>query len=375
METYKVIFNEEENEGVYAVSLVSDPAIGVNFITLSKQKEIKLATVNEEQRILMGAILIPNQPIYRNQDGHEFNIVFPKETIKQVQQNFALKGYQNNSTIEHSGEQIQNVTFVESWIKEDEVHDKSVHYGFNEEVGSWFGLMKINNDEIWNDYVKTGKVKGFSIDGVFDMEKVNLKTEINMNLESIVNAIKEGFASITLSTETEQVETVETVEVAMETMMLKDGVTILEADSFETGVYNEPKSVFIVAENGDKVAAPIGEHELEDGRVLVITEEGLIAEIKDAMVEEAAPDAAPAEAEAVEMSTEEMIKAIVTNMSVEVSKQIEAIRTELSAQIAEVKTSKVEVKASTKAKPEVAETSTKNVKLTRSQKILNNLKK
>lgn len=366
METYKVIFNEEENEGVYAVSLVSDPAIGVNFITLSNQKEIKLATVNEEQRILIGAILIPNQPIYRNQDGHEFNIVFPKETIKQVQQNFALKGYQNNSTIEHSGKNIANVTFVESWIKEDEVHDKSVHYGFDEEVGTWFGLMKINNDEIWNDYVKTGKVKGFSIDGVFDMEKVNLKTEINMNLESIVNAIKDGFASIKLSNEAEQVEVV----IAMATMMLKDGVTILEAESFE-----DEQAVFIVTENGDKVPAPVGEHELEDGKILVITQEGIIAEIKDAMVEEVAPDAVPAEAEAVEMSTEEMIKAIVTNMSVEVSKQIEAIRTELSAKIAEVKTTQVEVKASTKAKPEVAETSTKNVKLTRSQKILNNLKK
>jgi hypothetical protein len=366
METYKVLFNEEENEGVYAVSLVSDPAIGVNFITLSKQKEIKLATVNEEQRILMGAILIPNQPIYRNQDGHEFNIVFPKETIKKVQQNFALKGYQNNSTIEHSGEQIQNVTFVESWIKEDEVHDKSVHYGFSEEVGTWFGLMKVNNDEIWNDYVKTGKVKGFSIDGVFDMEKVNLKTEINMNLESIVNAIKEGFASITLSTETEQ------VAIQMDTMMLKDGVTVLEADSFEPG-----QSVFIVAENGDKVPAPIGEHELEDGRVLIIETEGVIFEITDAMAEEVMPETNHPAAEAmepVEMSTEEMIKAIVTNMSVEVSKQIEAIRTELSAQIAEVKTTQVEVKASTKAKPEVAETSNKNVKLTRSQKILNNLK-
>jgi hypothetical protein len=232
METYNVIFNEEENEGVYCVSLVSDPAIGVNFIALSKQKELKLATVNEEQRILMGAILIPGQPIYRNQDGQEFNIVFPKETIKQVQQNFALKGYQSNSTIEHSGKQIENVTFVESWIKEDEVHDKSVHYGFNEPVGSWFGLMKINNDEIWNDYVKTGKVKGFSIDGVFDMEKVNLKSDYNMNLETIVNAIKEGFASVKLS---EEVATVEEVQVTLETMKLKDGVTILEADSFEAG--------------------------------------------------------------------------------------------------------------------------------------------
>jgi hypothetical protein len=189
-----------------------------------------------------------------------------------------------------------------------------------------------------------------------------------MNLETIVNAIKEGFASVKLSSEAEQVEVVETVEVAMATMMLKDGVTILEAEAFEP-----EQAVFIVAENGDKVPAPIGEHELEDGRILVITEEGKIAEIKEVMAEEVETPEAEIEVE-VAMTTEEMIKAIVTNMSVEVSKQIEAIKTELSAQIAEVKTTQVEVKASTKAKPEVAETSNKNVKLTRSQKILNNLK-
>ena len=362
MDTYKVMFNEEDNEGVYAVSLVSDPAIGVQFITLSQQKEIKLATINEEQRILLGAVLIPNQPIYRNQDGHEFNIVFPAETIKQVQQNFSRQGYQNNSTIEHSGTQIEDVTFVETWIKEDEVHDKSVHYGFNEPVGTWFAAMKVNNDEIWNDYVKTGKVKGFSIDGVFDLEQVNLKSEYSMNLNEIVNAIKDGFASVKLSSETEQ------VEVAMATMMLKDGVTVLEAESFEAGV-----PVFIVAENGDKVPAPIGEHELEDGRVLVITEEGMIAEIKEMEVEEVEVEEAP-----IEMTSEnqfaELVKSIVTSMSVEVAKQIEAVRTELSSQIAEVKTSQVEVKASTKAKPEVAQTLNSNVKMTRSQKIQNNLK-
>lgn len=365
MDTYTVMFNKEDNEGVYAISLVSDPAIGVNFITLSKQKELKLATINEEKRILIGPILIPDQPIYRNQDGHEFNIVFPSETISQIQMNFVEQGYQNNSTIEHNGKSIPNVTFVETWIKEDEVHDKSVLYGFNEPKGTLFGLMKVNNEEIWNDYVKTGKVKGFSIDGVFDMEKVNLKSEYSMNLNEIVNAIKEGFASVSLSSEAEQVEA---VEVTMATMMLKDGVTVLEAESFDAGV-----PVFVVAENGDKVPAPIGEHELEDGRILVITEEGVIAEIKEAMVEEV-----PVEEATVEMSSEDqfaaLVKSIVTSMSVEVAKQIESVRTELSAQIAEVKTTQVEVKASTKAKPEVAQTSNSNVKLTRNQKILNNLK-
>lgn len=362
METYEVKFNEGDNDGVYCISMVSDPAIGVQFVTLSKQRELKLATINEEQRILLGAVLIPNQPIYRNQDGHEFNIVFPAETIKQVQQNFSRQGYQNNSTIEHSGTQIEDVTFVETWIKMDEVHDKSVHYGFNEPVGTWFAAMKVNNDEIWNDYVKTGKVKGFSIDGVFDLEKINLNSEYSMNLESIVNAIKDGFASVKLSNEAEQ------VEIVMSTMMLKDGVTVLEAESFEAG-----QPVMIVAENGDKVPAPIGEHELEDGRILVITEEGIIAEIKDAMVEEVEVEEAP-----VEMTSEDqfaaLVKSIVTSMSVEVAKQIESVRTELSAQIAEVKTSQVEVKASTKPKPEVAQTSNSNVKLTRNQKILNNIK-
>ena len=183
-----------------------------------------------------------------------------------------------------------------------------------------------------------------------------------MNLNEIVNAIKDGFASVKLSSETEQ------VEVAMATMMLKDGVTVLEAESFDAGV-----PVFIVAENGDKVPAPIGEHELEDGRILVITEEGMIAEIKEAMVEEVEVEEAP-----IEMTSEnqfaELVKSIVTSMSVEVAKQIEAVRTELSSQIADVKTSQVEVKASTKAKPEVAQTLNSNVKMTRSQKIQNNLK-
>jgi hypothetical protein len=281
-----------------------------------------------------------------------------------VQQNFSRQGYQNNSTIEHSGTQIEDVTFVETWIKEDEVHDKSTMYGFNEPVGTWFAAMKVNNEDIWNNYVKTGKVKGFSIDGVFDMEKVNLKSEYSMNLNEIVNAIKDGFASVKLSSETEQ------VEVAMATMMLKDGVTVLEAESFEAG-----QPVFIVAENGDKVPAPIGEHELEDDRILVITEEGMIAEIKE--MEAEAEVEVTVEAD-VEMSKEdqfaELVKSIVTSMSVEVAKQIEAVRTELSSQIAEVKTSQVEVKASTKAKPEVKEVSNSNVKLTRTQKIQNNLK-
>lgn len=342
MQTYKVILNENDESGIYAISLVDDPATKELFISLSaEQTDIQLATVNEEKRLVVGAVLIPNQLIMRNDpDGGEpFNIMFEAETIKGIQEKFVKNGFQNNSTIEHDGKFIEDVTFVETWIKEDEVHDKSLMYGFKQPIGTLFAMQKINNDEVWNDYIKTGKVKGFSIDGTkFGLEKINLNTNY-MNLEAIANAIKEGFASIKLSSDD---PTPEVVEVQLAQMRLSDGVTVLEAASFEAG-----QEVNIVAEDGTTTPAPVGEHELEDGNVLIITEAGLIAEIR---VKEM-------EAEEVEMSNdakfEALIKTIVMNLSSEVAKQMNDLKVELKAEISEAK--EIQLSASTKAKPEVKE--------------------
>lgn len=87
-------------------------------------------------------------------------------------------------------------------------------------------------------------------------------------------------------------------KVELASMKLMDGVTVLEADAFEPGM-----EVFIVTEDEQRIALPVGEYELEDGRMLVVATEGVIAEMKDATVEEEAP-AAPAEAE--EPATEPM---------------------------------------------------------------------
>jgi hypothetical protein len=340
MQTYKVVLNENDESGIYAISLVDDPATKELFISLSaEQTDIQLATANEEKRIVVGPVLIPNQLIMRNDpDGGEpFNIMFEAETITEIHEKFIKNGFQNNSTIEHDGKFIEDVTFTETWIKEDEVHDKSVLYGFKHPIGTLYGMQKINNDEVWNDYIKTGKVKGFSIDGTkFGLEKINLKQE-SMNLEAIANAIKEGFAAIKLSADEKKPET---VDVKMAQMKLSDGVTVLEAASFEAG-----QEVYIVAEDGTTTPAPVGEHELEDGNILIITEAGIIAEIK---VKEM-------EAEEVEMSNdgkfEALIKTIVMNLSSEVAKQMNDLKVELKAEISEAK--EIQLSASTKAKPEV----------------------
>jgi len=308
METFKVILNDEEENGVFAISHVLDPAIEAMYVFMGNEKdvEIKLATVSDEKRIVVGPVLIPNQLILRKHPttGDPFNIFFDAETIKHIQENFVSKSYQNNSTIEHDGKLIEDVSFVETWIKEDDVHDKSVLYGFDQPIGTMFAMQKVKNDDVWNDYIKTGKVKGFSIDGVFDLEKINLKSEYMDSKDAgigkkIIDAIKEGFASLSLSTETTEVVEITDETVKLAQMKLKDGVTVLEAESFEVG-----KEVMVVAEDGTKTPAPEGEHQLEDDSFIVVKivdEKSIIDEVKPKAEEEVV-----IEETEVEMTTEQI---------------------------------------------------------------------
>tara|TARA_E500000318_G_scaffold48017_1_gene45197 strand:- start:5892 stop:7511 length:1620 start_codon:yes stop_codon:yes gene_type:complete len=160
------LFIDDENEisGIDAISVVSEPAIQEDFIAL-KNQEFKLAEVDREKRILMGPALIPNKPIYRKNDDHEYYIYFSRDTVRKASQLFFIKGNQNRSTLEHEVP-LHGLTVVESWIVESE-KDKSRHYELNVPIGTWMVSMKVNNDEIWENYVKTGKVKGFSIEAYF----------------------------------------------------------------------------------------------------------------------------------------------------------------------------------------------------------------
>jgi hypothetical protein len=160
-----VIDEDSDFAGIQAISIVDEPAIEEDFVALASH-EIKLAEVDKEKKILMGAALIPNKKIYRSNGEEEYYIYFSEDTVKKASELFLTKGNQNNSTLEHEIE-LNGLSVVESWIVEDEKQDKSRKYGFNVPVGTWMVSMKVNNDEIWDNYVKTGKVKGFSIEGHF----------------------------------------------------------------------------------------------------------------------------------------------------------------------------------------------------------------
>ena len=166
MNIIELILDEENNEiGIEAISVVANGAIESDFIALNNQ-EVKLAEIDKEKRLLMGALLIPNKPIYRKSGDEEYYIFFSKDTISRASQMYLQNGNQSNSTLEHDA-QLKDLTLVESWIVEDKEKDKTSLYGIDVPVGTWMGSVKVENDEIWNDYVKTGKVKGFSIEGYF----------------------------------------------------------------------------------------------------------------------------------------------------------------------------------------------------------------
>lgn len=176
MKIVELILEGNEAIGVEAISVVENPAIESDFIALNNQ-EIKLAEVDKEKRILMGALLIPNKPIYRRDGEEEYYVYFSKDTIVKASQMYLQNGNQSESTLEHE-QKLNGLTLVESWIVENKDKDKSALYELNVPVGTWMGTVKVDNEEIWNDYVKTGKVKGFSIEGYF-ADKIEDKKELS----------------------------------------------------------------------------------------------------------------------------------------------------------------------------------------------------
>lgn len=189
MKIFELVIDEDNKEfGVTAMSVVDLPAIEENFIFFSNQKQ-EFKEVDSEKRILMGAAMIPDKKIYRKEKDEEFEVFFSKDTVIKASQLFLKNNNQSEATLQHESD-VKGLTVVESWIIEDEIHDKSRKFGLEMPVGTWMISMKVDNDDIWNDYVKTGKVKGFSIEGYFADKLVKQSTQKDEDTK-ILELIKE----------------------------------------------------------------------------------------------------------------------------------------------------------------------------------------
>jgi hypothetical protein len=194
---YKVGLESE----TYAISLVEEGAIESDFVRLAKEDEEKRQVFLEsnEKHLVVGAALIPDKDIYRNDGEHEYYINFSKESIEKMSQEFMKEYRQHEIKTDH--EDVANEVYVvESWIVADSYKDKSNALGITVPEGSWMVSMKVNNIDTW-DRIKAGELKGFSVESVVSLEEFSKQNDNNMDIKTdemfwtkLVNVLKETFS-------------------------------------------------------------------------------------------------------------------------------------------------------------------------------------
>lgn len=357
IKTYEAIFDSAK-KNVYSISLVDDPAMESKFIALKKQeKQIKLAEVDKLERTLLGVVLIPNKPIYRNQNGEEFYITFPKETIQASAHNFLKSGFQLNSKLEHE-HPIVGISFVESWIVKDPKNDTANAYGLDKDdiiEGSWIVKMKCENDEIYQKAL-SGEINGFSIDGLFNLKEVNLKSNIKMAEEtkSFKDQVNEVLVGLGIVKEV-KLGSVQSGELTIQ----------YDGEMLEVG------TVVFVTEGEERIALPDGEYPTDMGMLVVVDGVVTAVNVEEAPVqEELSTPSAP--------STEEItqaIKSLLIKYSEDVEAKFETINKDLVEFKKENETLKAEVVTlSNQPAAKSVKTEIKQVELTKKGRILQSIR-
>jgi hypothetical protein len=237
------------------LAFVDYPAIETNFVALASQdKKMPMKfSFNAEKKLVYGPILIPDMPIYRYDSKQgEYYVAFEKETIQQIVRKRQRQNKNLAFNLQHNSDVKVDAVLQEIWITGKS--DKSQDFGFDLPEGSAFVVSYVEDDKFWNEYVKTGKVKGYSIEGWLDME---LKKQIKQNNMSDNKKFVEAKTN--------------------------QGTLKTSAEAFTEGV-----DAMIVDANGQESPAN-GEYELENGTKIVCVE-GKVTAIEEMMSQDELSD-------------------------------------------------------------------------------------
>ena len=171
MQTIELFIKDEAEDGVFAISLVDEPAIESDFLALSKHTNdnkysITLKEIDKKRKVVVGYALIPDLEIPRVKDGKEFNIVMSKETVALAAKLYMKNLNGANVTSQHE-KPVTGCAVIESWIIEDPKNDKSNIYNLEPapKGGEWVVMMSLTDEEYQK--VEDGEYKGFSIEAMF----------------------------------------------------------------------------------------------------------------------------------------------------------------------------------------------------------------
>lgn len=257
MKLYKVIADKSE---IVAVSLVNEPAIDLNFIHLHKEKPQFICFEQDEKHLLVGCVLRPDYPIYRNNGKEEYYLEFPKETVERLAYDYMQSGRIYSFTTDHK-DNTDNVSIVESWIKTSE-NDKSNDYGLDVPIGSWMICAKVEDELIW-ERVKTGELNGFSVESFVNLEEIMMNKQENImakeNLEmvevnesfwtKIAEIIKNALKNPEVTESEAEVESAQVVEeIKEEANVVEDEVVVEEMVEDEVVVEETKVEPEVIAE-------------------------------------------------------------------------------------------------------------------------------
>jgi len=190
---FELQISEDEDSAleVNYVSLVNEPAIERNFLAFNEQKQT-FAIVDNERRIISGPAMLADVAMFRKGDGDmpDHKVYFKKETIYDIAQKFFIKGFNQNFNLMHDpNNKAEGVSVLESFITDSERGIMPMKGFEDAPEGSWFLSAKINNDDIWAK-IKSGEVKGFSVEGFFKYKKPVMSEEAAFEkIKQILNEI------------------------------------------------------------------------------------------------------------------------------------------------------------------------------------------
>lgn len=188
MKLYKVIFNDEEELGMKNISLVEDPAVEVDFVAFESEK-VEFSKIDEEKREITGVVAVADMPIIRkNEQLGVHYIMFEKETIKQMVLKYFKDGKVNNIDLDHSGNMVDGITMIESYIKDSSRNIAPIEFS-DVADGSWIATFKVENDEVWDRIKKDHSLKGFSLSGIFAFTEVMEMSKVEQSFEDWIDEI------------------------------------------------------------------------------------------------------------------------------------------------------------------------------------------
>ena len=192
-EILELIINEEDDDsGISFISLVDQPATEKLWLKFNKQKPLnfEFKIQDEDKRIVSGYFMVADLPIPRLNDLNEkFFVVFKKDTINKIVNKFFKQGYSNKINLMHDQE-MDGVYVIESLIIDNERGSVAPKEFEKVPNGSWWGSMRVENNEVW-ELVKTGQVKGFSVEGMFGQDKSrNIQEKIINKIRDVISNYK-----------------------------------------------------------------------------------------------------------------------------------------------------------------------------------------